>query len=93
MSNQNHLSAVSTIPEAIEAVKAEATEITPSQLAHLQRVYAEAEQAQQNSQKAIAQNQACSGARNSFMAFLSTEYGLANGDAIDLKTGKINRKA
>jgi hypothetical protein len=99
--NNNHQSAVSnqqssisTIPEAIEAAQAEVTEISPSQLAHLQRVYAERQKAEQNLQKAIAEQQLCLGALNSFMVFLFAEYALdKKTDTIELETGKINRKS
>lgn len=72
---------------------AEAEEISPSQLAHLQKVYAEAQRAQENLQKAIAEHQAAIGARQSFMVFLFGEYGLSEADLIELETGKIDRKS
>jgi hypothetical protein len=93
MSNQNGASAVSTIPEAVEAVKAQTDEISPSQLAHLQRVHIEAEQAKINLQQAVALQQASIGARQSFMEFLFAEYALGDGDTIELETGKITHKS
>jgi hypothetical protein len=93
MSRKRNLSAVSTIPQAVEEVKSQAEEISPSQLAHLQKVYAEVDHADKNLHEAIANQQACAGARNSFMAFLTAEYVLAKGDEIDLKTGKITHKS
>lgn len=93
MSNSNHLSAVSTISEAVEAVLAQIEEISPSQLAHMKRVHSEAQQTEQNLQRAIVEQQLCLGARNSFMVFLYSEYLLSTNDTIDLETGKITRKA
>lgn len=93
MNNQNHLSAVSTIPEACEAVMAQAEQITPSQLAHLYKVHSESEAAKENLQKVVIDHQLCLGAYNSFMVFLFAEYGLGDGDTIELETGKINRKS
>lgn len=91
--NGSAASAVKTIPEAVAAVIAQAEEISPSQLAHMKRVYVEAEQTRQTAKQAIAEQQACLGARNSFMVFLFAEYGLSQADTIDLETGKITRKA
>lgn len=91
--NLNGNSAINPIPQAIEEARIEVQEVTPSELAHLQRVYAEAEQADKNLQSAIAAQSACLGARNSFMVFLTGIYSLTDKDNIDLTTGKINRQS
>jgi hypothetical protein len=89
-----------TIEAAVKQVSAQKAEITPSEQAHLQKVFADLEQARTNftqAQQVIAQAQsnlaAAEGAQTSFIGFLSTTYDLSPVDSIDVQTGRINRKA
>jgi hypothetical protein len=95
----NGASGLSPIEEVCQQSQAVTTEIAKEQQAHLQKVFAEHEQAKMNFQQAqevLAQAQKnvamTEGAINSFTNFLASVYGLTPLDSIDVQTGKINRK-
>lgn len=81
-----------TIEEAVEAVKASNEWLTEDEQKHLQKVYAEFDQAQAALQQAVADQQAKFGARASFVQYLLGKYGLTGDEGFEVETGRIIRK-
>lgn len=83
---------VNTLNGVVEAMMVSGEQITPSQQKHLAQVYAAVDASRLELQRAVANSQATVGARESFMHFLAVEYGLNEGDTVEVATGKIIRK-